>query len=91
MQVGVLRQQQVQRDELLAVLQERLKLDSRNSSKPPSSDGPGSSGNREQRRASERKRGAQKSHKGSCRPLLDASQVDNVFEPNFLSRPIGKC
>ena len=53
----------------LAVLQERLKLDSKNSSKPPSSDGP-SSGNRAQRRASERKRGAQKGHKGSFRALV---------------------
>ena len=42
----------------LALLQERLKLDSRNSSKPPSSDGP-AGGNRAQRRASVRKRGAQ--------------------------------
>ena len=41
----------------LAVSQERLKLDSKNSSKPPSSDGP-ASGNRAQRRASARKRGA---------------------------------
>jgi transposase len=37
----------------------RLKVDSRNSSKPLSSDGPGS-GNRAQQHASERKRGAQK-------------------------------
>ena len=35
----------------MALLQERLKLDSRNSSKPPSSDGP-VGGNRAQRRAS---------------------------------------
>ncbi len=34
-----------------ALLQERLELNSRNSSKPPSSDGPGT-GNRAQRRAS---------------------------------------
>ena len=35
--------------EQMALLQERLKLDSRNSSKPPSSDGP-AGGNRAQRR-----------------------------------------
>ena len=40
----------------LVLMQERLKLDSKNSSKPPSSDGPGS-GNRAQRSASERTRG----------------------------------
>jgi len=54
-QVELQREQLARQSELLAVLQERLKLDSRNSSKPPSSDGP-ASGNRAQRRASERKR-----------------------------------
>jgi transposase len=79
-QVELLRQQLVARDELLAVLQERLKLDSKNSSKPPSSDGPGSGGNRAQRRASGRTRGAQKGHKGTSRALLDESQVDHIVE-----------
>lgn len=55
LQLGQLREQ-------VAVLQERIKLDSRNSSKPPLSDGPGQ-GNRAQRRASQRKRGAQKGHR----------------------------
>jgi len=64
---------------LVAVLQERLKLDSTNSSKPPSSDGPGR-GNRAQRRASERARGAQKGHKGSFRALLDESEVDQIID-----------
>ena len=73
-------------DELLAVLQERLKLDSKNSSKPPSSDGPGS-GNRAQRRASERKRGAQKGHKGSFRALVDETQIDNIFD----CKPAAVC
>ena len=44
LEIGQLREQ-------MAWLQERLKVDSRNSSKPPSSDGPGG-GNRAQRRAS---------------------------------------
>ena len=43
LQIGQLREQ-------MALMQDRLKLDSHNSSKPPSSDGPGS-GNRVQRRA----------------------------------------
>jgi transposase len=63
----------------LALLQERLKLDSRNSSKPPSSDGPGS-GNRAQRRASERARGAQKGHKGTFRTMRDESEVDQIID-----------
>jgi transposase len=64
---------------LVAVLQERLKLDSTNSSKPPSSDGPGR-GNRAQRRASGRARGAQNGHKGSFRALLDESKVDQIID-----------
>jgi transposase len=79
-QVELLRQELAQRDELLAVLQERLKLDSKNSSKPPSSDGPGRGGNRAQRRASERARGAQKGHKGTARAMLDAAEVDQVID-----------
>src|SRR5574340_1097113 len=63
----------------VVVLQERLALDSRNSSKPPSSDGPGR-GNRAQRRASQRKRGAQKGHPGAFRALLPACEVDRVQE-----------
>ena len=61
----------------VVVLQERLALDSRNSSRPPSSDGPGR-GNRAQRRASQRKRGAQKGHPGAFRALLPESEVDCV-------------
>ena len=84
-QVEVLRQHVARQDELLAVLHERLKLDSKNSSKPPSSDGP-SSGNRAQRRASERKRGAQKGHKGSCRALLDEIARSTTSSTASLSR-----
>jgi transposase len=71
---------------LVIVLQERLKLDSTNSSKPPSSDGPGR-GNRAQRRASERARGAQKGHKGSYRALLDERKVDQIID----CPPPGVC
>lgn len=65
--------------EQVALLQERVTLNSRNSSKPPSSDGPGS-GNRAQRRASTRARGAQKGHPGSYRALLDEAQVEAVHD-----------
>ena len=72
LEVGQLREQMVW-------LQERLKVDSRNSSKPPSSDGPGS-GNRAQRRASQRKRGAQKGHPGAYRELLPEAEVKGVHD-----------
>lgn len=49
--------------ERVKLLEERVNLNSNNSSKPPSSDGSGSV-NRAQRRASVRKRGAQPGHKG---------------------------
>ena len=47
--------------ERVKLLEERVNLDSNNSSKPPSSNGPGQL-SRVQRRASERKRGAQPGH-----------------------------
>jgi len=74
--------------EQMALLQERLKLDSRNSSKPPSSDGPGGS-NRAQRRTSERKRGAQKGHAGSYRALLAEAEVASVHD--CLPPPVCEC
>ena len=71
----------------MALLQVRLKLDSRNSSKPPSSDGPGS--NRAQRRASTRKRGAQKGHLGTFRALLPEAEVDAVHD--CAPSPVCEC
>src|SRR5882724_9025787 len=68
-----------QLQEQVGVLQERLKLDSTNSSKPPSSNGPGQ-GNRAQRRASQRRRGAQPGHKGIARAMVDEEQVDQIIE-----------
>jgi transposase len=77
--IEALLQRLAQLHEQLQVVQERLKPDSRNSSKPPSSDGPGR-GNRAQRRASLRKRGAQPGHKGSSRAMLDEGEVDRIIE-----------
>jgi hypothetical protein len=53
--------------ERVKLLKERVNLDSNNSSKPPSSNGPGKP-NREQRRASTRRRGAQPGHKEGPQP-----------------------
>jgi Family of unknown function (DUF6444) len=86
--IDVLALQIEQLREQMALLQERLKLDSRNSSKPPSSDGPGS-GNRAQRRASQRKRGAQKGHPGSYRAVLPETEVTSVQD--CAPPPVCEC
>ena len=65
--------------ERVKLLEERVNLDSNNSSKPPSSNGPGKL-NRAQRRASVRRRGAQPGHKGHSRALLDEAQVDRLVD-----------
>ena len=70
----------------VVILQERIKLNSNNSSKPPSSDGP-DRGNPAARRASVRKRGAQPGHKGRARAMLDESEVDGVVD----CRPQAMC
>jgi hypothetical protein len=65
--------------ERVRLLEERVHLDSSNSSKPPSSGGPGKP-NRSQCRASERKRGAQPGHKGHQRAMLDEGQVELLVD-----------
>lgn len=65
--------------ERVKLLEERVNLDSNNSSKPPSSNGPGTL-NRAQRRASQRKRGAQPGHKGHSRAMLDETEVDRLVD-----------
>ena len=70
----------------VAWLQERVKLDSTTSSKPPSSDGPGRI-NRAQRRSSGRKRGAQPGHKGHSRAMLDECEVDRLID----CKPASVC
>jgi transposase len=74
--------------ERVRLLEERVNLNSRNSSKPPSSDGPGG-GNRATRRASQRKRGGQPGHKGHSRALLDESEVDSIVECK--PEPVCEC
>lgn len=59
----------------LLVLEEQVKLDSRTSSKPPSSDGPACR-LRSSKPKSARKVGAQPGHQGSYRPMVPSDQVD---------------
>lgn len=66
------------------LLTEQLNRNSKSSHLPPSSDGPGSSlrGGKAERnkRKAERKRGAQKGHRGSHRELLPVERVDTVVD-----------
>jgi hypothetical protein len=78
-QVVLLQEQMAELQARNARLQEQLKLNSRNSSKPPSSDGAGAR-NRAQRCASQRKRGAQKGHPGNYWAVLPQEQVHAVVE-----------
>ena len=63
----------------LANLRERIGRSSRNSSKPPSSDGPGFKPP-ERRKGSGRKRGGQPGHPGAGPELLPMERVDEVVE-----------
>jgi len=60
-------------------LRERVNKTSRNSSKPPSSDGPGAPP-RQKRSSSGRKQGGQKGHAGHGRSLKPVEQVKRVVE-----------
>jgi transposase len=68
------------------VLEEQVKLNSRASSKPPSSDGPGR-GSRLSKPKSGRSVGAQPGHKGSFRAMLPGDEVDQ----QVLCRPAPQC
>jgi transposase len=63
----------------LASLRERIGRSSRNSSKPPSSDGPGFKPP-ERRKGSGRKRGGQPGQPGSGPELLPIERVDDALE-----------
>jgi transposase len=63
----------------LASLRERIGRSSRNSSKPPSSDGPGFKPP-ERRKGSSRKRGGQPDHPGTGPELLPIERLDQVVE-----------
>ena len=63
----------------LAALEARLGMNSRNSSKPPSSDPPNVAA-RPKRKPSGRKRGGQPGHKGVTRSLLPPEKVSRIIE-----------
>ena len=71
----------------LGELEAKLGLSSRNSNKPPSSDGPGVV--RRQKPATGRKPGGQKGHKGSRRELLPPEQVDSLVPVQ--PQACGRC
>ncbi len=75
----------------LAQLRERIGRSSRNSSKPPSSDGPGFKPP-ERRKRSGRKRGGQPGHPGSGPEPLPIERVDAVVEhPRMLAAAAAPC
>lgn len=63
----------------LEALEERINLNSRNSSKPPSSDGPGTP-TRPSRAPSGKPLGAQPGHKGSFRAMVPQAEVSQLIE-----------
>ena len=63
----------------IAELEARLGMNSRNSSKPPSSDPPNVAA-RPKKKPSGRKRGGQPGHKGTTRSLLPPEEVDRIVE-----------
>jgi len=69
-------------------LEARLGMNSRNSSKPPSSDPPNVAA-RPKRKPSGRKRGGQPGHKGTTRSLLPPEEVDRIIE--IKPEKCGRC
>ena len=82
MQFAALRAENVRLRERVAELEEQLAQNSSNSSKPPSSDRPGSRAPRESKKARNRrrKRGGQPGHRGTHRALLPTDKVDRVLD-----------
>jgi len=59
-------------------LESRVKRDSRNSSKPPSSDAPWSKRRKKRKPPSGKKQGGQPGHEGKTRELADEGEVDEI-------------
>ena len=64
----------------LADLREQVNKNSRNSSRPPSSDGPGVLAKARKSAKGRRKRGGQKGHKGTTRKLVPIEEVKESFD-----------
>ena len=71
--------QQCEHIEKLEKLVASLRQNSTNSSKPPSSDGPGTK-KKTKKRKSRKKQGAQPGHKGKKRTLLPPEQMDTIHD-----------
>nr|CRH06499.1 protein of unknown function [Candidatus Magnetococcus massalia] len=71
----------------VALLEEQLRKNSRNSSKPPSQDDP--SFDKDKKPPAGRPRGGQRGHKGSNRNLLPSDQVNETVESKPCS--CGRC
>jgi len=80
---AALRVENDQLRQLVAELQEQLGQNSNNSSKPPSTDKPGSRPLRKSKQKRKRKRGGQPGHRGSHRTLLPPDQVNGGFVDYF--------
>ena len=87
--ISLLHRQNVELRQRVQALESRLKINSRNSSKPPSSDPPGTPKPPSQKSSSGKKSGAQPGHRGSFRSLADQSQVDE-FVDHYPQR-CGEC
>lgn len=89
--IGVLWQIARRVDELeaeVADLKDKLAVNSRTSSKPPSSDGPDvSRESNSKKKRSGRNRGGQPGHKGHRRDTVDESEVDTIIR----TQPEGPC
>src|SRR5215467_2796559 len=74
--IGTLEARVVAWEAMVQALQEQLKQDSRNASRPPSSDSPASQ--RPKRSRGKRRRGGQPGHPGHTRTLIPVEDVDEV-------------
>jgi transposase len=78
--IAELRRQNARLEQRVAKLEERLQQSSRNSSQPPSSDGPAAAASRPRKAPSGRKPGGQPGHQKCERALVPPDQVDQSHD-----------